>query len=195
MKTHFRVLAGCLSIVIIGLAACSSSSAPEASLTPVMANPPPEPVPVLATEPAAVTAIPDTARPVPTAGVTENTGSVVSTAIVNGSAAVPSVNDPWLEIKDDPFERRSDFVARADSSISLLNGSVSVARLSPPKPDMADAHTNDIKSLDASMTALSQARATLTSVSADGWESAKNDFHSAWQNAQAACAQARASGN
>ncbi len=144
----------------------------------------------MVTTPPAMAAIPATAVPVPTAGMPEATGG----SSLDSFTSVPGVDDPWFEIKDYAFERRDEFVARAQTSISLLNGAVAVARQSLPKPGLADAHAADITKLDAALTALEQTRAALTFASADRWEGAKNDFHTAWLNAQAACARARATG-
>ena len=192
MKIHSLALTGCLSgIVLAGLASCSSPPARNPSLTPVMANPQPAPVPVVVTEPAAMVAIPATALPAPTARMPEATGG----SSLDGFTSVPGAEDPWFELRDYSFDRRDEFVSRAQTSISLLNGAVSVARQSLPKPGLTDAHAAAISNLDAALTTLEQDRAALTFASADRWEGAKNDFHAAWLNARAACARARATGS
>ena len=49
--------------------------------------------------------------------------------------------------------------------------------------------------LDAAVASLSQARAALNYSDPGSWDSAKNNLHTAWQNAQDAYAKVRASGN
>ncbi|HWA10623.1 MAG TPA: hypothetical protein VG838_14355 [Opitutaceae bacterium] len=204
MNILSRLGLGCMgAVAIAGLAACSAPPEPTPDLTPVMANPPPAPVPMAANEAPAVAGIPDTARPVPTPDVPDTNHplpaaanpALAGAAMADGSAAIPGASDPWLEIKDYPFSRRTDFVARVDGTMPLLHGAVSVVRLSQPKPNVTEAHATAIKNLDTAMTALDQALSGLTYASEDRWEGAKNDFHSAWLNVQAAYAQAKLTGN
>ena len=169
-----------LAGVLCGLlTACHDRPIPDVPLTPVMAAPPARPV--------AVRNDPEAAAPVETAGGRPvATPDVASSASVAATGAVPGVPDPWNEIRDYPFERRDDFDARADTFIAQFNSAVNIVRLGQPKPGEEAQHTAALKQLEDASTALSDARANLTTANAPGWEERKNHFHDVMENAQAA---------
>lgn len=196
MKLHPLALSGC----VIGLAliptACHLPEQEPPSF-PVMANPPPEPVPTPVTQAPIAATAPENLPPPSTTGPgpVPTAPAPVPQPMAGAPANVPGAPDPWAQIQNFGYDQRAAFAAEIDNSMTLFNGAASVARLSLPKPGMNDAHAADIQQLDAALSSLSQARAALNYSDSGSWDSAKNNLHTAWQAAQDAYAKARASGN
>lgn len=194
MKLHPLALSGC----VIGLAliptACHLPEQESPSF-PVMANPPPEPVPTPVTQPAIAATAPENLPPPTTPGPAPIPAAAAPEPVAGAPANVPGAPDPWAQIQNIGYDQRGAFTAEIDNSITLFSGAISVARLSLPKPGMTDAHAADVQQLDSAMASLSQARAALNYSDTGSWDSAKTNLHTAWENAQTAYAKARASGN
>jgi hypothetical protein len=194
MKLHPLALSGC----VIGLAliptACHLPEQEKPSF-PTMANPPPDPVPTPVSQPAIAATAPENLPPPPPPGPVPVPTAPASPPMAGAPANVPGAPDPWAQIQNFGYDKRAAFAAEIDNSMTLFSGASSVARLSLPKPGMADTHSADVQQLDAAVASLSQARAALNYSDPGSWDSAKNNLHTAWQNAQDAYAKVRASGN
>jgi hypothetical protein len=194
MKLHPLALSGCVLGLALIPAACHLPE-PEAPHLPVMASPPPEPVVTPVTQPAIAATAPENLPPPTSPGPAPLPAAPAPMSTSGSSSNVPGAPDPWAQIQNFNYDQRAAFTGQIDNSITLFSGASSVARLSLPKPGMADTHSQDIQQLDAALASLNQARAALNYSDVGSWDSAKNNLHTAWQNAQAAYAKARASGN